>query len=217
MSELQTIELDNLDKTLALWTEDNSRAALREGWTLSVNSGEVLSIQCQKLDDPDMAALEVGFTVPVIETDDDAMRILFKGTQPHHLLAKEILQTNSPAEWQLVLKAASFNRASEEETTDPALITETSESTKEMPSETSVVKTKDGQPFTIQFTPGIPNDKTSDFLYLLYDGSVCMGTRITVDEKEWIVTQNPCGGTSLNIALNKVIGHALALPQRNFS
>lgn len=99
-----------IEEALSTWTSIENQAALREGWCLSVNSGSKLSIQCQKIDDPETATTEEGFQVPDLGTDDDAMRFMYHGQESHHQLARKILQKSSPDEWQLILKAVTENR-----------------------------------------------------------------------------------------------------------
>ena len=97
-------QYEHIEKALQHWTNTESDLALIEGWCLSVCSAEKLEIQCQKIDDTEMASCESGFNVPSLQSDDDAMKILFVGDKPHHLLAKQILQEYSTNEWERILK-----------------------------------------------------------------------------------------------------------------
>lgn len=100
-------EVDRIKKALLNWTPKEINAALKEGWCLSECSAEKLKLQCQKIDDPEMASHEAGFEVPDLESDDIAIKLLFQGAEPHHILAKSIIQEYEPEEWEYILKVAS--------------------------------------------------------------------------------------------------------------
>lgn len=99
-------QTERIEKALSNWTKAENNAALREGWCLSACSAEKLKLQCQKIDDPEMASHEAGFEVPDLGSDEAAIKLLYQGLQPHHVLAKSIIQEYEPEEWVYILKVA---------------------------------------------------------------------------------------------------------------
>jgi len=87
------------------------------------------------------------------------------------------------------------------------------------------VQTPEGQPFTLQFTAGMPKGP-GPWVYLTKDGSVHAGDVVTVDnalsptgKSDVVRTTNPTGGLHhpFDIPVSRVLGHAFAGQQWPFS
>ncbi|MFK4131929.1 hypothetical protein ACI2KR_06495 [Pseudomonas luteola] len=85
------------------WPSEHSNAAVREGWDIFESSSENGPWQIQKIDDPSCYSELVG-KIPELADDEDAWDIIVKGTQPHHLAAKEFIKANNPIEWAAIQK-----------------------------------------------------------------------------------------------------------------
>jgi hypothetical protein len=84
----------------------HGRTALTEGWLMSVCYGsECGPVQVQKVDSPDDVEDETGLSVPELEDDETAWRIVARNTAPHHAAALNVLQRFNPAEYARVLTA----------------------------------------------------------------------------------------------------------------
>lgn len=87
------------------WLASHALAALREGWNVYDSNGSAngdWQVQC--LDDPALASKELGFSVPILKYDDKAWRLVYEGTEPHHVAARTFLQAHNPKEWASIKK-----------------------------------------------------------------------------------------------------------------
>lgn len=81
------------------WTHDLRMAALREGWDIFDSRGsDAGPIQVQRIDDPE--DLDFEFKVPYLENDDHAMLIVRTGTGEHHKVARQIIATHNPEDFE---------------------------------------------------------------------------------------------------------------------
>lgn len=94
----------NPESPFVFWSSYQQEQALREGWCLSVVNDD--AIQVQKIDDVEEVSKSVGFPVPELGTDNDAMLKIFFGTAEHHFAAKQVLKETAPEEWALMLSTA---------------------------------------------------------------------------------------------------------------
>lgn len=105
---LTPMNLDIEAKTVANapeWTAAFSRSACLEGWDLYATAGSAngdWQIQC--VDDPKQASAELGEVVPALGSDEMAWRLVYEGTESHHIAALEFLEIHNPKEWGAIRK-----------------------------------------------------------------------------------------------------------------
>lgn len=88
-----------------LWSENHALAASREGWGVFDSTGSANgNWQVQRQDDPEMEAAETGFSVPALQSDEQAWRLVYQGTEQHHLAACAFLIAHNPKEWASIKK-----------------------------------------------------------------------------------------------------------------
>lgn len=88
-----------------LWSENHTLAASREGWGLFDSTGSANgNWQVQRLDDPEVESAGIGFAVPALQSDEQAWRLVYEGTEQHHRAARAFLIAHNPKEWASIKK-----------------------------------------------------------------------------------------------------------------
>lgn len=93
---------EEIETILAPWTPEFMDAAQREGWDLFTTSDSTSDVQVQRIDDPEELPSGAATHLP---SDAAAMCIVRGGTGAHHCVARQIISTHFPAEWDLMEKA----------------------------------------------------------------------------------------------------------------
>ena len=84
------------------WTEENDRAASKEGWCLSECQGSANGpYQVQSFDD----ASDVE-GAPQLDGDEQAWSIIIKGEKAHHVAALAFVKAHNPMEYEAIMKHA---------------------------------------------------------------------------------------------------------------
>jgi hypothetical protein len=78
------------------WTYELQGAAQREGWDLFTTTDSTSEVQVQRIDDPD--ELPPGGTH--LASDQVALAYVRCGTGEHHRIARNIIHTHFPTEWE---------------------------------------------------------------------------------------------------------------------
>lgn len=93
-----------IEHLFSLWSLEDSNLALQEGWCLTVCNDTQPVFECHKAGMPGSLFKEKSIEVPDLDSDERAMVVLYEGTQPHHVLAKKLLQEYASAKWLLFLE-----------------------------------------------------------------------------------------------------------------
>ncbi|OZB34761.1 MAG: hypothetical protein B7X51_00815 [Pseudomonas sp. 34-62-33] len=81
------------------WGAADALAAAKEGWGLFDTSDSANGPwQVQAFDDPEAATAQFGVTVPKLDGDDLAWRLVFHGKAAHHAAARAFLAAHNPIE-----------------------------------------------------------------------------------------------------------------------
>ena len=96
---MQACQGNNVGPSEPYWLPEHSEAATREGWNMFETQGSKNGPwQVQAFDDPTEAADACGLEIPRLRGDEDAWRLVFSGTEQHHIAARAFLQAHNPIE-----------------------------------------------------------------------------------------------------------------------
>lgn len=85
--------------TITDW-EPHRAAANAEGWDIWDCNDSAHRWQVQKFDD--LYACDAN--IPTLDSDQLAWKIVAKGTEPHHIAAREFLRVNCLPEYQMMMR-----------------------------------------------------------------------------------------------------------------